>query len=137
MRAIAATLAAGGIGRPFFCALRLPGGAAEAAAALALTEPVLGRVDALEARRTGRHCLVLARHEGAALTQIALSDKADPAAELDGEAGSLRLANGILLRHRGRAEPVPLESITAKQPDLARQTALAEALHQALREARG
>lgn len=140
MRAVAAALAAGGIGRPFFCALRLPGGAAEAAAALALalTEPVLGRVDVLQARRAGRHSLViLARHEGAALTQIALSDEAEPAVELDGEAGSLRLANGILLRHRDGAEPVPLEGITAQQPDATRQAALAEALRHALQEAHG
>lgn len=111
---VAALLAAGGIGEPFFCHLRLDGPAAaaeeHAASLLALAERPLGPVTSLAVSRRGgaggvTHCLVQARH-AAGVTQLhlRLGDAAQVLeAALEGREGTLSLERDGTIRRQGRA----------------------------------
>jgi hypothetical protein len=107
----AALLAAGGIGEPFFCHLRLEGNATSAeeqiAVLLALAERPLGPVNGLALRRRPgaggvAHWLVQARHAGG-VTQVHLrlgGIAAALEAVLEGRDGTLCLdPAGAILRH--------------------------------------
>ncbi len=134
MTALAQALAAGGIGRAFFATVTLHARAPDAADALAVLEAALGRVTAIEARRTPRALLVQAQHEADAISQLLLHTGAPAIAlELDGTTGSLRLRDGVLTLHRpGAARTIPLPAIAVKaSPDaVARLTDLLRTAHE-------
>lgn len=134
MNALGQALAAGGIGRVFFATLTQHAPALDEAGPLALLEAALGRVTAIEVRRTPRALLVQAHHEGDAISQLLLHAGAPTIAlELDGTAGSLRLRDGVLTLHRpGRAEtmPLPATPVAAPAAAVARLRELLRTAHQ-------
>lgn len=107
----------GGIGRLFFCDMRLSSASGEPAIAdaLALAERLLGPIARSERRETASHVLLQVLHRDGALAQIACRTGAPDALaiELDGDAGSLRLAEtGRLVRHDAGAAAVLIDAGT-------------------------